>query len=127
MGVTSVKKHVAEITKERSRRLRHEMTEAERKLWSVLSRRQMNDLKFRRQVPFGPYIADFVSHEAKLVIELDGGQHAESASDVARTAFLNREGYRVLRFWNNEVLENPDGVHAVIVEKIGELRHAARA
>ena len=74
---------------------------------------------FRRQVRLGPYIADFASHNAKLVIEVDGGQHAEQSElDAARTRFLQTEGYRVLRFWNNDVLRNIDGVLEVIQRAI---------
>lgn len=71
------------------------------------------DHHFRRQVPIRHFIADFASHRAKLVIEVDGGQHSEAA-DAARTRVIHQEGYRVLRFWNNEVLGNPDGVWTVI-------------
>jgi very-short-patch-repair endonuclease len=116
------------VTKARSQELRRDMTDAERKLWSVLSARQLGGVKFRRQVPLGPYIADFASHEAKLIIEIDGGQHAENRShEDVRSAFLRDEGYQVLRFWNNDVLGNLEGVHAIIVAAIGELPHAADA
>ena len=102
----------------RSRALRREMTPAERVLWRGL-REAFARLHFRKQVPFGPYYADFASHGAKLVIELDGGQHGEAEGyDEARTKFLNGEGYRVLRFWNNEVLRNLDGVLTVIASHI---------
>ena len=92
----------------RARRLRKTMTDAERRLWSAL-RSTLPDQHWRKQVPFGPYIADFCSHGTKLIIEVDGGQH-DGARDEARTRFLNGEGYRVIRFWNNEVLGNIDGV-----------------
>jgi very-short-patch-repair endonuclease len=98
----------------RSRQLRRSATDAEQRLWSAL-REHFSAAKFRWQVPFGPYHADFASHGAKLVIEVDGSQHGERVEyDAARTHFLNGEGYRVLRFWNNEVLKNLDGVLAVI-------------
>ena len=98
----------------RARRLRRDMTEAEARLWYAL-RERLPELKFRRQVPFGSYTADFASHGAKLIVEVDGGQHAESAdADSERTRFLNAEGYRVLRFWNNEVMQNLDGVLTVV-------------
>ena len=84
------------------------MTEAERAVWRIL-REGFPDHHFRRQVPIRHFIADFASHRAKLIIEVDGGQHGESV-DAARTANIEAEGYRVLRFWNNEVLQNPDGV-----------------
>ena len=96
---------------ERARKLRQNQTEAEKLLWSRLRRRQMAGVRFRRQVPIGPYIVDFASHEAKLVIEVDGGQHdRDSDAEKARTERIERDGYRVLRFWNNEVLGNIDGV-----------------
>jgi len=75
--------------------------------------------KFRRQQPIGPYVVDFVCLEARLVIEIDGGQHAiEPGPDAQRTAFLEREGYRVLRFWNNDVLTNTEGVFDVIARSL---------
>ena len=99
---------------DRARDLRRNATDAEARLWYAL-RESLPGAKFRRQVPLGPYFADFASHGAKLVVELDGSQHAEAVErDVARTHFLNDEGYRVLRFWNNEVLQNLDGVLAAI-------------
>lgn len=95
----------------RSRALRHNPTEAEVRLWRRLSARQVAGTRFNRQFPIGPFICDFVSRGAKLIIEVDGGQHADQAeADAARTAFLETRGYRVLRFWNNEVLQNTDGV-----------------
>jgi very-short-patch-repair endonuclease len=87
------------------------MTEAERRLWQILRSEQMTGYKFRRQVPIGRYIANFVCHEARLIVEVDGGQHDRSSPQEAeRSAFLQNEGYRILRFWNNEVLKNLDGV-----------------
>src|SRR6185503_2684091 len=83
--------------------LRREMTDAERKLWSVLRNRQLEGAKFRRQQPIGPFIADFVCQEQRLIIEADGGQHAECAADGRRTGFLECKGYRVLRFWNDDI------------------------
>jgi very-short-patch-repair endonuclease len=84
------------------------MTVAERRVWQILRLHQMKGYKFRRQVPIGRYIADFVCHGARLIVEIDGGQHDRSSSEEgSRTHFLKGQGYRVLRFWNNEVLENP--------------------
>lgn len=102
---------------ERTRTLRREMTEAEKRLWQRLRFRQTHGFRFRRQVPIGSFIADFVCHEARLIVEIDGGQH-DPASDYEfrRTRFLEGEGYRVLRFWNNEVLENPDGAQEGIAQ-----------
>jgi very-short-patch-repair endonuclease len=98
-----------------ARRLRRDQTDAERKLWFRLRDRRLDGLKFRRQVPIDRYVVDFCCESARLIVELDGGQHAErSAEDAARTAALEARGYLVLRFWNNEVLQNMDGVLEVI-------------
>ena len=100
---------------QRSRELRRNATEAERKLWPHLSARKLRGVRFNRQFPIGPFICDFASRERRLVIEIDGGHHAFSTEyDARRTAFLNGQGYKVVRFWNNEVLDNLDGVLAVI-------------
>ena len=88
------------------------MTDAERKLWSML-RESFSEHHFRRQVPIRHFIADFVSHRARLVVEVDGGQHDEQV-DAARTRIIEDEGYRIIRFWNHDVLANPDGVWTVI-------------
>jgi very-short-patch-repair endonuclease len=95
-----------------ARRMRKTPTEAERKLWWHLCHRPpLRGSHFRRQVQIGPYIADFSCHQLKLVIEIDGGQHgAQTTKDEIRTLRLASEGYRVLRFWNNDVLSNIDGV-----------------
>jgi len=110
------KRDVIPANKLRARSLRRSPTDAERKLWWHL--RYDLDLKgshFRRQVHVGPYIVDFLSHRLKLIIEVDGGQHASrSVLDAKRTAFLRGRGYRVLRFWNNDVFTNVEGVLAVI-------------
>src|SRR5262245_47846670 len=115
-----MKKYPMGGAQERARTLRREMTEAETKLWRMLRSRQIEGYRFRRQVPLGRYIADFVCHEARLIVELDGGQHDPlSQQETDRSRFLQSEGYRVIRFWNDEVLENPEGVHAMIVENVG--------
>ena len=101
------------------------MTDAERRLWWRLRELKFSGGYFRRQATIGPYFADFACHEAKLVIEVDGSGHMESgvaAHDVARTRFLESQGNNVLRFWNNDVLTNTDGVMTVIAETL-----AARA
>lgn len=101
-------------TVERARRLRRNSTQAEAVLWRAL-RTGMAQEKWRRQVPIGPYFADFASHRAKLIVEVDGSQHADAiAADATRTSFLKSQGYRVLRFWNNEVIQNLDGVFTAI-------------
>ena len=105
--------------KENARHLRKNLTDAEQHLWRALRLRQILGVKFRRQHLIGPYIADFVCIERKLIIEVDGGQHAEQiAEDKARTAWLAAQGYRVMRFWNNEVLQNMDGVLEVIRREV---------
>ena len=102
----------------RARTLRRNSTDAERRLWRAL-REQLPDYKWRRQMPLGPYFVDFACFARKLVIELDGGQHAQAvACDAARTRFIEAEGYRLLRFWNNDLLENCDGVLARIAESL---------
>ena len=98
------------------------MTEAERSAWLILREHRMNEHMFRRQVPIGRYIADFVCHDARLIIEIDRGQHARSSlREAARNEFLQIEGYRLLRFWNNEVLANPDGVQEMIADELSRL------
>ena len=102
--------------------MRHEPTDAELKLWSQLRCRQVDGWKFRRQVPFSSYVLDFYCAQAKLAIEVDGGQHAEERreQDELRTQFLNSEGVRVLRFWNGDVLKNIEGVLEVIYRALGQ-------
>ncbi len=91
--------------------MRSNMTDAEKKLWSILRNRQISGVKFRRQHPFEDYILDFVSLEIKLAIELDGGQHAEQTQyDIVRTRELETAGFQVLRFWNNEIFDNTEAV-----------------
>lgn len=105
------------------RRLRRDLTTAEQKLWSRLRDRQLANYKFRRQVPLGRFIVDFSCYDARVVIELDGGQRAEasrSTADGERTQWLESRGFCVLRFWNHEVLENIDGVLARILEILKE-------
>ena len=104
-----------------ARRLRKEMTDAERKLWKHLRSRRFEGYKFRRQHPIGRFIADFCCVERGLVIEVDGGQHAEDVNpqkDCERTAFLLQEGFHVLRFWDNDVLNKMDVVLGRIIDRI---------
>jgi very-short-patch-repair endonuclease len=97
------------------------MTDAEKALWSVLRSRQVSGLKFRRQHPFGDYILDFVCLDRKLVIEVDGSQHGEHAeADEIRTRYLSTAGFRVLRFWNNEVLQEFEAVKERIWKVVQE-------
>jgi len=97
-----------------ARGLRVRMTDAERKLWFALRDRRFAGFKFRRQVPIGRFIVDFVCFEQRLVIEVDGGQHADSAADQRRDRWLAASGFQVKRFWNNEVLSNLEGVMTVL-------------
>ena len=98
-----------------ARDLRKNSTEAERALWYRLSRRQLEGYKFRRQQPIGRYVVDFVSFERKLVIEVDGGQHkVQKEEDKKRDNWLERNGFKVLRFWNSEMFENLEGVLNVV-------------
>ena len=93
------------------------MTDAERKLWRYLRSLSLNGTHFRRQATVGPFFADFACHQRRLIVEVDGGQHndiSRAISDASRTAYLNVHGYRVIRFWNNDVLSNIEGVCEVI-------------
>jgi very-short-patch-repair endonuclease len=112
----------------RARSLRRNATEAEKRLLSVL-KETFPAMKWRFQVPVGPYYADFLCFAAKLVIEVDGGQHGEAEGhDARRTRFIESKGYRVLRFWNNDVLGNTDGVIASIANSLSRReREGARS
>ena len=101
------------------RNLRRSQTNAERKLWFLLRDRRLAGFKFRRQQPLGPFIVDFCCTEARVIVELDGGHHALTHdSDAARSGYLAGQGYRLLRFWNNEVLGSTSGVLERIVEAL---------
>ncbi len=109
-----MKQHSLEIT--RARELRKHPTEAEKALWSQLRNRQLGGYRFRRQRPIGKYIVDFVCLESRLVVELDGGQHATTSGyDDARTNYINQRGFSVIRFWNNQALAEIDGVNEAIL------------
>ncbi|HEY3304404.1 MAG TPA: endonuclease domain-containing protein [Candidatus Binatia bacterium] len=111
--------------RERARRLRRDQTEAERRLWTRLRARQLCGVKFRRQYPIGSFIVDFCCFEHRLVIELDGGQHArQTAADQRRSAVLVSFGYRVLRFWDNEVMEDIDAVLQQIMQAVDDSKPA---
>jgi very-short-patch-repair endonuclease len=109
-----------------AKRLRSEMTEAEKRLWFHLRAHRFTSWGFRRQSPIGPYVIDFVSQAARLVIEVDGGQHATSTSDRARDQWLSERGYRVLRFWNNDVLAHTDSVLEMIASSLAEASPPSR-
>ncbi len=107
------------MTINNARQLRKNPTEAERLLWMHLRYRQMGGHKFRRQQPIGTFIVDFVCFEKKLIIELDGGQHSQQVDyDTTRTEWLESKGFRVLRFWNNQVMQETDAVKSVILEAL---------
>ncbi len=95
------------------------MTDVERRVWSPLRNRQVNGYKFRRQATIGPFVVDFLCVEAALVVELDGGQHNEVV-DARRSAFLRERGYRVIRFWNNDVNQSFDGVMQTIASTLAD-------
>jgi very-short-patch-repair endonuclease len=102
----------------KARNLRHTMTDAEKRLWSALRDRRLDGHKFKRQHPIGAYIADFACIESRLIVEADGGQHADNEPDQKRTAWLKSQGWRVLRFWNNDILANTRGVVETIAETL---------
>jgi very-short-patch-repair endonuclease len=102
----------------RARRLRRDATDAEMRLWLKLRDRRLAGFKFSRQQSIGPYIVDFVCRDRKLVVEVDGGQHADNVRDRIRDDNLAAEGYRVLRFWNNDVLSNTEGVLTAIQNEL---------
>jgi very-short-patch-repair endonuclease len=105
------------IQRERSRQLRATMTDAERKLWSVLRDRQLEGLRFRRQFPLKQFIVDFVCLEVCLIVEVDGGQHDEQRTDdTARDRLLKERGFQVMRVWNNDVMKNIEGVAEAILQ-----------
>ncbi len=105
------------MTTDRARDLRRSATDAEKRLWHGLRSRQIEGAKFRRQVPVGRYIVDFACFELMLIVEADGGQHSEEA-DTVRTAALEAAGYKVIRFWNNDILSNTHGVLEVVREEV---------
>jgi primosomal protein N' (replication factor Y) len=110
----------------RARELRRDKTRAEAHLWNSLRAHRLGGWKWKRQLPFGPFFLDFACVDARLVVEVDGGQHADQVGyDARRTAYLERAGWRVLRFWNSAVLTNRDGVCLTILEACGGERPAS--
>ncbi len=108
----------------RARAMRGAQTDAELRLWRLLRDRRLDGLKFRRQVPLGPYIVDFLCVGSRLIVEADGSQHAESRRDEVRDAYLGRRGWKVLRFWNGEVLQHRENVLDTILMHSGRPREA---
>lgn len=110
-------------TTEKARILRKNMTKQERILWTFLRKKNINNLKFRRQYPIGNYIVDFICNEKKLIIEIDGGQHNENKNityDQERTKYLESKGYKVIRFWNNDIDNNIEEVYLDILKHLDE-------
>jgi very-short-patch-repair endonuclease len=109
-------KHIRKFAK----KMRREPTDAETAMWRLLRDRQLARFKFRRQVPFRSFILDFVCFEKRLIVENDGSQHASSERDAARDAVLMAEGFRIARYWNNDVLQQPSAVLEDILAKLAE-------
>lgn len=109
----------------KARTLRRDPTQAEKKLWEKIRKEQLG-VRFRRQVPIGPDFADFACIELKLVVEVDGGRHSESEADVVRTKYLAALGFDVVRFWNNEVMANIEGVADQLVRVISARKNGWR-
>jgi very-short-patch-repair endonuclease len=106
--------------RDNAKAMRGEMTEAELKLWNALRAGRLMGLKFRRQTPIGPYIVDFACPSKRLIVEADGSQHADNIDyDAKRTAFLEQSGWTVLRFWNDDVVNDVDGVCQHILSAAG--------
>lgn len=111
---------ITERIKDFAKRMRRAPTDAEAAMWRLLRHRQLAYLKFRRRVPFQNYILDFVCFEQRLVIEIDGSQHASSDHDEARDAALVAEGFRTVRYWNNDVLQSPSSVLEDMLAKLAD-------
>lgn len=103
-----------------ARTLRQNMTDAERLLWRHLRAHRFDGQKFRRQQPIGPYVVDFVHFGARLIIEADGSQHCDSLQDATRDAWLKQQGFRVLRFWNHDILQSPESVFEAVWNALQE-------
>lgn len=104
--------------REFAKHLRSHMTESENRLWRHLRARRLNGEKFRRQQPIGPYVVDFVHFGARLIVEADGGQHNDAPRDEKRDNWLREQGFTMMRFWNNEIMSNPDGVLAAVMDAV---------
>ena len=108
------------MTATTARRLRRNETDCERRLWQALRDRRLQGFKFRRQHPIEGYVVDFACTRHHLVVEADDGQHADNPADARRTAALRAYGWRVVRFWNNDILENPEGVILTILKVLSD-------
>jgi very-short-patch-repair endonuclease len=113
-----MRQNVPKQKRDFAKTLRAKATDAEVKLWRLLRSRRLASMKFRRQVPIGPWIVDFVSYEHRLIVEADGSQHAESEDDKRRDYDLSEPGFRVLRFWNNDVLLRSQSVMEMIIDAV---------
>jgi very-short-patch-repair endonuclease len=111
---------VAKRIRKFAKEMRHEPTDAEAAMWRLLRGRRLSKFKFRRQVPFRNYILDFVCFDERLIVEIDGSQHAGSERDAARDAAVSAEGFRIVRYWNNDVLQRPTSVLEDILAKLAE-------
>lgn len=119
LAVCRVRAMMAGTASPIARRLRADLTDAERRLWSRLKNKQLDGARFRRQAPIASYVVDFYCHAARLVVELDGGQHAGQADrDLAQAQDMERLGSRVIRFWNKDVFDNIEGVLARIRDEL---------
>jgi 2-isopropylmalate synthase len=114
-----MREDIPQSAKKRARAMRRTLTDAERKLWHALRDRRVQSLKFRRQAPVGPYIADFLCIEYRLIVGADGSQHAQSARDIQRDSWLAFDGYRTLRFWNHDIPIAQESVPATIAAACG--------
>ncbi len=111
----------SKLKTQQARHLRKNMTDAERKIWHSIKGKKIKNHRFRRQHPIGPYIVDFVCLENRIVIEIDGGQHAwQKETDEKRTKWLESEGYRVIRFWNNQIMNEFNGVIQILWNMLEE-------
>ena len=102
-----------------AKQLRTNMTDAERRLWYYLRGHRLQGFKFKRQQQVGAYIVDFICLHARLIVEVDGGQHVDSQTDQVRDAWLRSQGFRIMRFWNNDVLKATDMVLQAIMDELG--------
>ncbi len=109
------------MLKDKARNLRKNQTDAEKRIWNALRNRQIDGNRFHRQFVIGQYIVDFVCREKDLIVEIDGGQHSDNKKDIERTQYLEKEGYRVIRFWNNDVMNNLEGVLQDITKELEAL------
>ena len=106
------------MLRQRARAMRHEPTPAEHRLWQILRAHRFSGYKFKRQLPIDHFIVDFACLTHRLIVEVDGGQHADAVSDLRRDVYLRAHGFRVLRFWNNELFTNEEGVAEAILNAL---------